>query len=775
MFGALWGTAMMGMDDETRVRRPMRLPKLGWVVAAALAGVVVAEQCVEVGASVWCWGLAAGVMWFGFWSCRLALLSAVVMAFGLVHALERAGREAFPLAEGLSRGRLVEVRMVGLVESAPVVADGSGRCAVRVESMRSVEGAWRLEARVRVSWRSLPRGDAGLECGDRVVVTGWLAWPEPPRNPGEFDVAAWFRREGWVGEVRGGGVTRVEPAVAFGMKRWAWRLREALAEAITVGLDPGSVEAEMIETMVLGAQEGESSRLEETFLHAGTLHIFSVSGLHVGLVAVILWRVFNMLGMNRRQASWVSVPAVVVYALLTGWQPAAVRSAVMAGIVLVGIGLDRPSRFFNSLCLAAVLILAADTRQAFQAGAQLSFVVIGVIALAATPVGRRLGHLGEPDPFVPRELWSTGTRCGRTVWHWVSKSFGVSLVAAIGSAPLTVYHFQLVTPVSLLANMVHVPLAGLILATAGLSAAARPAGVEVASVFSNANWAFARACLLSGEWFSRVPGGSVWWNPRAARPAVGSCQVMVFDVGEGASVLIRTPGGRHWLIDTGRPGAFRSIVAPGLNWHGVRRLDGLIVSHGDHDHVGGAVDALARLRPVVVGHPRPVSRSPALRAVVREAAGAAVALESGSELELDAGFRVSVLWPPEAAALPLADDACLVLRLEVAGRSVLFSHDAGFLAERGMVMRHPDLRADVWIRGHHATDVSAQADFVARLRPSVIVNGRSGLRSTSARGGAETSALGAQGARVFDQRDCGAVRLEILPDGRWSVNSHLSP
>ena len=380
--------------------------------------------------------------------------------------------------------------------------------------------------------------------------------------------------------------------------------------------------------------------------------------------------------------------------------------------------------------------------------------------------------LGEPDPFVPRELWSRGTRSARCAWRWLAKSFSVSLVAALGSAPLTLYHFQLVTPVSLVANMVHVPLAGFILATAGLTAGMRPAGEEAASVFSSANWALVRACLVSGEWFSKVPGGSVVWNPRADRVSGGACQLIVFDAGEGGAVLIRTPGGRNWLVDTGRPGAFRSIVSPGLRWHGVRRLDGLILSHGDHEHVGAAAEVWGRWHPPVVGHPRVSSRSPGLRAVLREAGEAAVPLAAGSRLVPDETVRLSVVWPPAEAALPLADDACLVLLLEVAGRAVLISNDAGFLAERGLARTHPGLRADVWIRGHHASDVSGQADFVERLNPSIIVSARARHGATVGSAGGE-AALEAGGAWLLDQRECGAVEITISPDGGCEAKPFL--
>jgi ComEC/Rec2-related protein len=750
---------------------PWRLTKLAPVLVAAMAGITVAEMWPELRAWLWCAGLTLAVGWFGIDSRRPALLMVVVLSFGLAHALARDGRQAFPLHGRLQAGQRVEVAATGVVTRAPDVRDGVTRFELCLESLRTVNTTDALRARVNVRWR-LSAGATGHElgAGDRISVSGWLSAPPRARNPGEFDVARWFERRGLVGELQADWLRIDEAAAVLPVRRAAHRVRGVLAAAITTGLADCPTEAAVIRALVLGLRDDMPDQVDEAFQRSGTLHIFSVSGLHVGLVAVILWRVLTVLRVARRPAAWASIPLVLFYALVTGWQPAAVRSALMAVVVLAGIGLNRPPSFFNSLCLAGLLILAGDTQQLFMAGAQLSFVVIAGLAAAGPPLAQRMQAWVRPDPFLPTLLWPWWWRWGRPAWEWLAQMLAVSLAALSASTPLTLWHFQLATPVSLLANLIHVPLAGAILATAGLSAAAG-ACQPVAAVFTHANFAFARVCIVTAEWFGTMPAAAVRWNPRNAGDTGVACRITVFDVGDGGATLIRTPQGRAWLIDTGRPGAFRSVVAPGLAWYGIGRLDGLILSHGDHDHVGGAVEAWAWASPTIVGHSPQPPRSPALQAALALAYPAVRTLAAGDVIALDGATTLSVLWPPRHASLPLADDACLVLRLDCAGRSVVFSNDAGFLAERGISQARQDLSADVWVRGHHASDLSGQEDFVTRLSPALVVNAGRPKPAGSQPNDAWRRMVEATGAAVCNQAETGAVDITLHADGRlaWST------
>lgn len=759
----------MDSCDVAPPRAPVRLAKLAPMAMAAIGGILAAELLPGTGAGVWCGCFGVMVVWFGRDPRAFRLLMAVAAAFGLMHALTRAELAVFPLAKPLAEEKSLAVTVVGVVTEMPVVGESSIRFPLRLERLQTGEGSWKLRAPVMVKCPLAATGKERPRCGDRLRIAGWLSPPPPARNPGEFDSVQWLYRQGMVGELRVRQLTLLEAAAELPFKRLAMRARDWLAAAMTLDLDDRPAEKAVIKAMVLGTREDMDDDAQAAFQQSGTLHIFSVSGLHVGLVAVILWRVLNLFQLGRRHAAWASLPLIFFYAFLTGWQPAAVRSAMMAGMVLLGICLNRPLSFSNSLCLAALVILAGDTHQLFMAGAQLSFVVIGVIALGTPWVSPWLVRCLHPDPWLPRELWRWHLRWAMASWRWLSQMLAVSVVAAAGSSWLTFWHFQMATPVSLAANLVHVPLAGLILSTAGLSAAASAWWPWLAMALNNANLVFAELCLVTAGWFAQVPGGSVLWNPRLCNEPAPACRLTVFDVGDGGSVLIRTLHDRAWLLDTGRLGDFRGIVRPGLTYHAVKRLDGLIVSHGDTGHVGGAAEALMRLTPAALAHPGIESRSPGLRAALMTGAPEMPILRAGQTLRLDEGTTVSVLWPRAEASGPLADDSCAVLLLECAGRRILFTNDAGFLAERALARDFPHMRVDVWIRGRHADDLSGQEEFLKRVRPSLVVVAGEERLPEAWRTMAE-----AVGARVFDQTETGAVDIMLRDDGRLTAGGFLT-
>lgn len=761
----------MAAGSPNPARRKRRLPRAASAALAAIAGILAAEHGGTP--AVWSALLAAAAVWFGWRAAWGAWLASLFAGFALLHALALQHTADFPSAALLAQGQRLEAAATGIVADAPVVREDSARFPVILRTLGQRGGEWRLGAKIMVRVRTAGAAQPLPQCGDLVELHGLLSAPEPPRNPGQFDAAQWLRRQNISAELRARTVTVLEPAAGLPLRSLALRCRDWIARAITQDITDQPAEAAAVKAMVLGVREDMPEEIDASFLHSGTLHIFSVSGLHVGLVAVLIWKVLNLLRCGRRHAALASIPLVFAYALLTGWQPAAVRSALMCAIVLAGICLNRPPAFFNSLCLAALAILAMDTQQLFSAGAQLSFLVIGAIAALSPWFNERFRPLIAPDAFLPRPLWSRWQRCGMAAWGWLAGMMATSLAASVGSLPLTVWHFQLGTPVALVANLVHVPLAFFILATAGASALLSPFSAWLSAVLNNANWVLAKICLITAGWFEAAPGGYFLWNPRDARPA-GSCQITVFDVGSGGAALIRTPSGKAWLLDAGRPTAFRSLVRAGLQYHAVKKLDGLILSHPDHDHVGGGPECLALLQPASVWHPPMASRSPAYTSVLQQAGEKARALAEGDVISLDEHTTVRVLFPTAEATTPLADDGCLVLLLECRGRRVLFSNDAGFIAENTLLRRQPRPSADVWVRGRHASDLSGLGEFHAALQPAYVVCASADFPPEERLPAAWAAMAEAGGSAVFDQALTGAVEITITSDAAVTARPFLA-
>lgn len=748
------------------VSPPPRLwPKLAAPLVAAVAGIVIAEA-LPGWAAGWCLALALALLGFGWLGSRLALAAVFVAGFGLVHELQHLAWTRAPLAQALEEGRQVLVEVEGLVADEPLEREGNLRFPLRVRQLQTREQAWRWDGLLWVNAKATP-GQPRLQCGDLVQARGSLARPEPPRNPGEFDFATHLRRLGAGGTLRVRQWTVVQESAGFAGLAAARRARAWLEQVLTWDVEDDPEVAAVIKAMVLGVREEMGEEVHDAFVKSGTLHIFSVSGLHVALVAAIIWRVLNILGLQKRWAAWVSLPLVFGYAVLTGWQPAAVRSAFMAGVVLTGVGINRPVSFANMWCLVALLVLALDTQQLFAPGAQLSFVVIATLVTGGGALFRRVKPWCEPDPFLPRELWTPAQRVMTGARRWVAGMMCTSLAALLGSLPLTLWHFQSVSFAGLVANLVHVPLAGMVLGTAAGSLLVAAWWPGLALVLNNANWAFAKLILMTAGWFASWPGGHFFWNPRQLWWPEGG-RLTVFDAGEGGAVLLRTPRGRVWLFDTGSEWFFRRTTRAGMRFYGVERLDGLVLTHGDAQHVGGATECGALYHPPQVLHPPGVSRSRALREAMALAGPQARAVSAGEEWWLDEETRLLVLWPTPHTRGPLADDAGLVLRLDLPGGAVLVLGDAGYTTLHAL-RRHPEALAGVRlvVTGRHAEDEVFEAGFWAQVAPEAVILSAEAPAPGSTWEITGRPLLEAHSRHVFPQWETGAVEVLCRPEG-WS-------
>jgi hypothetical protein len=183
-------------------------------------------------------------------------------------------------------------------------------------------------------------------------------------------------------------------------------------------------------------------------------------------------------------------------------------------------------------------------------------------------------------------------------------------------------------------------------------------------------------------------------------------------------------GGRDWLFDCGNKVAYERLVLPYLRTRGVNRLDGLLLTHGDVQHLGGAATLLDDFRPRVIVdsvlRDRSSTRKQLHTELARRGLGKAL-VQRGDLLRLNPGTTARVLYPPAGLARATADDKALVVQLETAGVRVLFLSDSGFATEQWLLENEPDLRSDIVITGQHARDLSGTLDFLARVHPRAVV------------------------------------------------------
>jgi competence protein ComEC len=502
--------------------------------------------------------------------------------------------------------------------------------------------------RLRVSLRG---EDAVVGYGDKVELTGRTYAPRGYRNPGGFDYPAQLARQGIFAVLsvpKRSAVRILSPGT--GPHRTIEDLREKVRRAFLDGTS-GDASA-VLRAMVLGDSSGLTDDLRERFMAAGVTHILSISGSHLGLVAVLcFWCVRNILLLlpercyhrltlhldPKKAAALVTAVPVVFYAVLAGAQTATIRSLIMILAGLTALVLDREGDLYSALALAALIILLPDPQSIFNLSFQLSYLSVLAILFVAQTQRSVVGPQGGVASRLLR----------KAVLLLI-----LSAATALATGPLVALYFNQLSLIGIVANMVVVPLAGAVLVPLGLTtglfsllAGHLPlAGLDqfVASAFVSLVSFFAelphaavhlpapgilfltgyagllvsaalavRARLLRTHRPFDFPGRTsmsvfvtmalsacllllVLALPHLRQPHT---RVTFLDVGQGDSALVETAGGCTILIDGGgtRDNRFdtgRRVAAPYLWDRGVRSIDLAVLSHPHPDHMNGLTSLL---------------------------------------------------------------------------------------------------------------------------------------------------------------------------------------
>ncbi len=753
-----------------------RQPFVGLALMAAV-GIILAElvpvrTTVLISAAI---VLAICILVTLCWPKLGATYLVVAVGFFLLHKFATTNTAGQQLAKKLGERPRV-VTAVGYVITEPKIAPSG--FATFLLKLRSIELEGKTEstrAVWQVRWKGAP------QFGDELKLFGTAEPIAPPRNPGEFNMRAYLARR----DVRrllfarypedgtlirhGGG----NPVLRAAQASRTW-----MQNALCRGLEDAPEAKSFISGIVLGIRHETPEDIEEPFQQTGTIHLFAVAGLHVGIVAALLWVLAAIARLPRKRAAAFIIPSLFFYAAVTGLHIPALRAAVMASILVGSYFFERRVFLLNSLAAAAFFLLCWNTNELFSTGFQLSFAVVGAIVLFADPFFKILQRRGAPDPFLPQSLLRGPRRWVHSGYDWICGGASVSLAAWIGSLPLILWYFHLVTPISLLANLVVVPIAFFVLAVALLSLLASPLLPWVAVVFNNANWSLATLVIGIVQVFARVPGGHFYVDPFEWTGRF-SAKITVLDLGAGAAVHLRTRSG-DWLFDCGSERTYERIVREYLHWAGVNRLSGLVLTHGDSQHIGGVTQLLQDFPRVwVIDNPAP-DRSVIHRRLSRMLSGLKKRGFTSAELAAGDNFRLSrdvigrVLFPPLRFAGETADDQALVIRLSIAPDAfVLFMSDNGAETERALLSNGFDLQNQILVKGQHYSAVSGSAPFLDAVRPRLIIAASTQFPERERVSDEWADQVRARGIKLFRQDETGAVELEFRGN-EWTARAYLT-
>ena len=816
-------------------RRPLVLAAGGLVAGALL---VRGLPAATASPALPCWiaGLAALVGWG--WAIRRGwprlATSALVMAALAVGAAWSAARFDFfgrtDLAWQLGESPL-PVAIRGRVVAAPQLLEGpkdaTGRAAasglasefiLAVAAIRDHD-QWRpATGRASVIVRGEP---PRLDRGSEVEIFGRGLRPAVPLNPGEPDRAALARGDRCLAVVRVaawdcvgvlGRPSPWSPGAAID------RLRDAGAAVLAAGISPDRVP--LAQALLLGGRGAMPRGTADDFVATGTVHVLSISGLHLGLLAAGLFIVLRAILVPRGWSLAVVAVVTGVYAVLVGAETPVVRATLMVWVACLAAVTGRRGSTINALAGAAIVVLAWRPAEAASAGAQLSFlstaVLVGVASLLVRPP--------ETDPIArlverSRSRWERAIRRGGRA---LAIAFLTGLAVSLATAPLVAARFHVVSPVGLVANVVIAPLVPVAMACGLLCLLSAAVSAPLAALFAagcDATLAVLQAAVAAA---ADVPAGHLWvagpawwwvvgwyailaatavWGRRdlIRRPAAwatlaaGWCgvglmvaaigavvparpvglRVVMAAMGHGCGVLVRAPTGRSLLYDAGRLGApsaaCRSLSA--VLWSEcVTRIDTLVISHADADHFNAVPELLERFAcgEILVPEALLANGSPAVTELLAavEARGVPVrTARAGDAFAVDPLCRVRVLHPvvrQRRAERHDGDDnaTSLVLSVESAGRRLLLTGDLEGPALASFVASAPGA-CDVLMAPHHGAASSLPADIAGATAPSIVlVSGRGGGTWPTVRD-AYAAASGAGGAAVLKTGGEGALAVTL--------------
>jgi len=541
-----------------------------------------------------------------------------------------------------------------------------------------------------------------LLCGDRLEFASALTPVPPPLTPGELDLAAFEARLGiyyhatipaldWRRTETGGG--HWWQVLSFRARDWAYA-------RLQLGLEDDPRMADFLAGMLIGYRQEIPVDIEQDFRRTGTMHVFAVSGQNIAEMVVVALILLQLCGLVRWRWAWIITPVVLLYCLLTGSPASAIRATVMALAILLAWRLGRPLNTLGcwSLALLAMLIWNPSTLLDF--GAQLSFGIVLALILLAPPLIRLLARPFAPDPFLPRQALTQAQSVEYYFWLVVTGLLATGLAATVVMEPITAIDFHQVTPISILANLVVIPTAGLITIIGTLSVVVSLLSATLAGWINNSNWLVAKLLILFVGLLAHKPGAAI--NvPDLRTFSSPTPSLIVAPVRDSACLLVRAPD-RDWLINTGRETPTPSTVWHLLQFYGINRLDGLVLAQMSGPDNSGAAAIIRDFQPQHLIVPLLPTHSPIEKDLPQMALLTGRQIQNwaeGDSAQLAPGLSVEVLHPAADSPETHAEDRALVLLFHAGNQTLLWAGKIGAATQQNLLAAHPDLHADVLVMG----------------------------------------------------------------------------
>lgn len=537
-----------------------------------------------------------------------------------------------------------DIKIFGKITNIELIREYEVRFEVSVDSVYTSAkqdiNSFKLLCRVRDSRGRLNVLYSDIYPGYSIEMTGNFQKPGDRRNPGEFDLYKTFKNSGLSGYLNTYSTDNVKiiyrdkstaASILFNTRKYINGSIDSLYSGNSAGLIKGFIVADRSEI---------DKKINEAFINSGVVHVLSVSGLHIAYIVLILLIILS--GVELKVKSILTIILLLLFAGITGSPAPVLRSIVMAIVVILSFIFNRNSSIYNSLAIAAFIILLINPNQLFDPGFQLSFTAALSLAVFHPYLKEKISGFNIKYKWI------------KTLLVFVSITFA----AQLGTLPFVLTYFHNLSLTSFIANLIVVPLTGLIISNAVISILLNIFWFKLATLFAASNecliYLLYKFLLISGNpkyslilireftglhtvlfyifliisfailrstfqtkvkiicvllcCFSYIIFSRVF--SRELLPK-NKLNIVMIDVGQGDSFLVKFPEGKTALIDAGNASQFwdsgEKTIYPLLEYLNIEKIDYAFISHIDKDHYSGIVYLIQKNIIKNIYKPRPDS------------------------------------------------------------------------------------------------------------------------------------------------------------------------
>ena len=704
--------------------------------------------------------------------------------------------------------------------------DPSSSFYLKVNEVKAIDNWAKVSGTIRVQ---VAEPVLDLKEGDYIEAFCWLDRFKGPTNPGQFDIAKYLSRRNVFIAASVKSRDGIEILRFAQNDRWSGiftkiksKLRQTATQALLGELQMEEPSRGLLEALLLGYRRNIDSSTYLAFRRTGLLHLISLSGMHLGILAGIIWWLCKTAGLMKRGRAIICIIAIGVFLLIVPPRAPTIRAAIICWVFCASFLFRRRSNSLNTLSLAAIILLLIRPTNLFEPGWQLSFASVLGLVLFCHRIHFFLyekitGHSWFKKKPKAKPFFRIVSRPG----PYLLRLFSTGLTAWLSGAGILLYHFYTINPLTSIWTVAVFPMVGLIL-TIGylkiilsflLPTVALGLGVIVTKLAEFLIWIVGHIAQLD---ISQILIGHVsfaaivfyygfilfaafaYFRRPLIKKAICTAMVLVMivflfavkwqrtyrdnlvmtclDVGHGQAILAQLPGRANILFDAGslhKSDVGRRIVSAFLDYSGTSRIDAIIISHNDIDHINGI--------PEITEHCE-VSSVYANDAFFTKTDrwGTAKFLKTslnkkgleikrlGKNLNVSSSAKIKILWPSKQIAQDktLSDnDKSQVCLIEFAGRAVLLCSDIEKFAQGELLRLLPHLKAEVVVVPHHGSARTLERAFLENLRADILICSCSKSQYEKGRVIGQTN-----GSKVLYTPKDGAITVCVNKDGTVRTN-----